>query len=107
MPTLTDEIKYRTFVVDQDRPHSTERKIQGFRELGTDWYYGAEAHFDEAVIQRAIRMNQQAVSLGLFETDAFPGANGEIAVAVYWQDEYLEFIFGAGWICDDYPRKRR
>jgi hypothetical protein len=52
-------------------------------------------------------MNQQAVSLGLFETDAFPGANGEIAVAVYWQDEYLEFIFGAGWICDDYPRKRR
>lgn len=92
MSRLTDQISYVHFPVSPDRPHVTESKIRGFEELGRDWYYGAEVPFDEAVIHRAIQLNQFAVNLGLFETDAFPGTEGEIIVTVYWRDEYLEFV---------------
>jgi hypothetical protein len=71
---------------------ATEEKIHSFRDLEDGWHYGEGVHFQQSTLDSAIFLNQQAIKLALFETDAFPGVNGEVMVAIYLDEHYLEFI---------------
>jgi hypothetical protein len=73
-------------------PNITELKIQGFKELESGWHYGEGISFGQAVTDDAIALIKEANHLGFYETDAFPGVNGEIMVTIYFKSHYLEFI---------------
>ena len=75
-----------------DGTHITERKIRGFKRLQKGWHYGEGRPFGDNIINAAISLHKEALRLGFFETDAFPGANGEIMVTIYRHEHYLEFI---------------
>ncbi len=64
----------------------TDRKLRAFADLPNGWYYGEGVPFGGAVLNMA-----RTLSLGLAETDAFPGLNGEVVVSVYFGEHYLEF----------------
>lgn len=71
----------------------TEQKILGFGLLESGWHYGTEGtEFEQGVLDRALALNEEAIRCGLFQTDAFPGTSGEVALAIYRNDTTLEFI---------------
>jgi len=71
--------------------HTTERKIFGFKNLESGWHYSEGVPFQVERLKKAVQLNQEAVRLGFFETDAFPGVSGEISVTIYHGVYYLEF----------------
>src|SRR5688572_19040410 len=73
-------------------PDVTEKKIQSFKKLENGWHYGEGGPLEQAVIDNAILLNKEAIRLGFYETDAFPGVNGEIMFTIYFGNQYLEFI---------------
>jgi hypothetical protein len=72
---------------------STEEKIRSFLNLPTGWNHGEGITPSHQVFQIAVKINSHALKEG-FLTDAVPGLNGEIQVAVYthdeWPSSYLE-----------------
>ena len=72
--------------------HPTEARIRGFGDLQEGWHYGEGVAFDSAILDRAVALHTQAIGVGLMETAAFPGLNGEVMVTVYDSDDCLEFI---------------
>lgn len=89
--TIVDRAIYTLLPQDTAAPHVTERKILGFRELGDGWHYGEGVLPKNSVLDDAISLNQEAVRLAFFETDVFPGINGEVMLTVYYCNHYLEF----------------
>lgn len=72
--------------------HPTDRKIASFGQYRHGWCYGRGVPFAEEIVNAAKWLNKVAVESGYFETDAFPGENGEIQLSIYGQqDNYLEF----------------
>jgi hypothetical protein len=71
--------------------HITVTKLESFRRLNTGWHYGEGRDFDSTIINSAIDLHNLAVKLGFFETDAFPGVDGSIMIAIYHKSDYLEF----------------
>ena len=71
--------------------YPTERKLQEFKNLQNGWHYGEGVSFQQAIIDNTISLHQEAIRLTLFETNAFPGLNGEIMLAIYSGVHYLEF----------------
>jgi hypothetical protein len=67
-------------------------KLQSFQSLKTGWSYGEGGPISPAIIARASQLIIQLISRGLEKIDVFPGLSGEVAVAVYNGDDYLEFI---------------
>ena len=72
--------------------HPTERKINKFLALDEGWHYGEGVPISKTIIQRAIQLNREAIRRAFYETDAFPGVNGEIMFTIYYGKHYLEFI---------------
>lgn len=69
----------------------TEAKLQRFKELKQGWHYGEGKPVNPACLQKAITLNQ---ILGpTVKTNAFPGIWGEVVLAIYVQNHYLEFTF--------------
>jgi hypothetical protein len=71
---------------------STEDKINSFANLRAGWDYGAGGPIPMHTRDLAIAWNRVLQSQGLVETDAFPGADGEIVVAAGIGEHYLEVI---------------
>jgi hypothetical protein len=71
---------------------STEDKINSFANLRDGWDYGAGGPIPKHTRDLAIAWNQVLRSQGLMDTDAFPGADGEIVVATGIGEHYLELI---------------
>jgi len=69
----------------------TKSKIQSFKELKNGWHYGEGVSFGQSILDKAITLHQEAIRLALFETDAFPGLNGEVMFTIYFENHYLEF----------------
>jgi hypothetical protein len=69
----------------------TERKINHFSTFEPGWYYGEGRAFDPLIVEDALALNKAAVQSSFFETDAFPGTDGELVVTVYIGEHNLEF----------------
>lgn len=73
----------------QDEPE-TLKKIDSFLYLEKGWHYGKGVFPSKKTIAIAKKIAEQALS-NIFDTDAFPGIDGEIMVTVYYKEHYLEF----------------
>ena len=71
----------------------TEKKIRRFGKLESGWHYGEGVPFQQSVLDGAISLNREAIRLAFYETDVFPGTDGEIMLVVYYGDRNLGFIF--------------
>jgi hypothetical protein len=69
-----------------------EEKIESFGQLTVGWLFGDGVAPSNKTIKRATDFAQAAISLGN-DIDAFPGAAGEIGIAVYGIGYSQEFIF--------------
>ncbi len=69
----------------------TERKIRGFKKLENGWHYGEGVAFEQSILDNAIALHQEVIHWAFFETDAFPGLNGEVVFTIYFDKHYLEF----------------
>jgi hypothetical protein len=74
---------------NQDEPE-TLKKIDNFLYLEKGWHYGKGVSPSKETIAIAKKIAEQALSY-IFDTDAFPGIEGEIMVTVYHKEHYLEF----------------
>jgi hypothetical protein len=73
-------------------PNATATKIQSFSKLPAGWHYGQGTAPIKQVIDAAIALNNSLNGLGLFWTDAFPGASGEILVTAYYGAHQIDLI---------------
>jgi hypothetical protein len=71
--------------------HSTEAKIWNFRNLLDGWHCGEGVQFRDRDLLDAIELHSEMLNCGFFETDAFPGFNGEIQITIYSGGDYFEF----------------
>lgn len=71
--------------------HPIAQKIRSFQDIPVGWCYGEGATFQPGIIDSATKLHSYALSKGFFETDAFPGVNGEIRITLYKDKYYLEF----------------
>jgi hypothetical protein len=89
----TKHVTYHTFYAFAVSPtqDSALAKIADFAKLKTGWHYGEGLVISEQVRRYAVALLIAAEGVGFTKTDAFPGANGEIALAIYKDDTYIEF----------------
>jgi len=66
------------------------RKIVGFQSLADGWHYGGGLAPSQGLVGRAIGMSNLLDSMGFTDTDAFPGADGEIMLAAYRERHCVE-----------------
>lgn len=71
--------------------HPTLKKMQSFGQLRVGWHYGEGVPCAPEVLARALQLHDTFMSLGLYETDTFPGLDGGMLLTVYDVREYLEF----------------
>lgn len=67
------------------------QKVRGFSELPTGWYFGEGVPPSRDILDTALSLLLKADELGFDNADAFPGASGEIQIAVYRDDDNYEF----------------
>ena len=63
--------------------HRTFDKIRSFGSLPSGWNYGSGGPARPWVVSRALDCLSQMILLGMSETDAFPGPDGQIMVTSY------------------------
>lgn len=69
-----------------------EKKIRSFLSLEQGWHFSeGEAPTPERV-ENAILMMHDSIGWD-FDIDAFPGIAGQILLAFYYKETYLEFVF--------------
>lgn len=74
---------------------ATDRKIRSFTSLENGWLFGEGVAPSVETIAIALKLNETAIGKGFASTDAFPGPRGQVAVAVYYSDYYLEITIEA------------
>ena len=67
-------------------------KILEFEKLEEGWHYGEGTSIKKEIIEKALKLDKKAYDCGYFETDAFPGIDGEIVFTIYDENDYFEFI---------------
>lgn len=70
---------------------TTPYKIRNFGTVPRGWHSGQGVHASREIIGDALRFYERATRLGLTETDAFLGTNGEVRLTIYSHSIYLEF----------------
>jgi hypothetical protein len=65
------------------RENKTADKIWNFSNLKRGWRYGEGLDFDSSTISNAIQLLESGIGAGFQRTDAFPGRDGDITVALY------------------------
>jgi len=70
----------------------TLKKIREFENLENGWCYGEGEEIKEDLFSQAESLVNLLTNEGFFNTDAFPGPNGEIMVSVYEGKFYIQFI---------------
>lgn len=76
--------------------HSTERRIRDFGHFTDGWHFGEGKEFEIDAIQEALKLHQHILECGFFETNAFPGLDGEIQMTVYSEHDYFQFERDSG-----------
>lgn len=71
----------------------TARKIASFLALPTGWNYGHGKPPGRDLVGRVLDLHTLLNALGLRETDAFPGDDGEILLRAYAGDRCAGFLF--------------
>lgn len=71
--------------------HPTELKIREMGKLENGWHYGEGVALSDLAIDDVLQLHRHIVLSGLFQTDAFPGLDGEIQVTVYSDSHYFQF----------------
>lgn len=61
----------------------TAAKIKSFGSLPDGWHYGDGGSAPSVIVRKALNRLYQFLMVGFFETDAFPGPNGQIMVTAY------------------------
>lgn len=89
---ILESSKYSTLPFDDNSLNNTLNKIINFANLEKGWNFGNGDSFDGEIIRASIIISSQMKSCGFFQTDAFPGNNGEIMLTIYDKDKYFEFI---------------
>ncbi len=79
------------FSVPADFRHPTLSKLRAFTKLESGWSFGEGKPLSAKAIEGARALQRQAESLGLLETDVFPGLNAEVVFAAYHGRAYLEY----------------
>jgi hypothetical protein len=69
-----------------------EQKISSFAALPQGWDYGKGGPIPQETLDAAFEWSRYLRARGFWDTDAFPGSDGEIAVAAELGDHYLEII---------------
>jgi len=95
-----ESIWYYFFKESKGNP--TELKIEGFRELASRWHYGEGKIPDNRTLENAVELNRFAINQGLLDTEAFPGIEGEVMLAIYYDDYDFEFTIMPSGIIDFY-----
>ena len=72
----------------KDMSFTTEDKIKGFKNLEKGWHYGRGIKFSDKVINQSLELLEAINLAGYSRTDAFPGLDGEIELAIYNNDVY-------------------
>lgn len=72
---------------------ATEEKIRSFLNKPVGWHYNAGKPPVPERISVAVSYLRVLHALGLYETDAFPGVDGEIMVTAYNKKAYYETSF--------------
>lgn len=67
-----------------------EDKIKGFALLPTGWHFGEGIPPSTQRISDSVSIANEGMFYD-FEVDAFPGIGGEVLVALYCKNEYIEF----------------
>src|SRR5438876_11650672 len=72
------------------RIKDTESKIDGFQNLPNGWHYGSGVAPSPHSIALAHELNFELANIGFMKTNAFPGVDGAIQVAGYYDSLYVE-----------------
>src|SRR5213594_4352715 len=84
MNRLTDKPHFLVWHQFGNRyPHRTEIKLKDFRNLPAGWHHGQGVKFASKIIKESVRLHQSLTDAGYYDTDAFPGLNGEVQISVY------------------------
>ncbi|HEX3864614.1 MAG TPA: hypothetical protein VHY35_23255 [Stellaceae bacterium] len=70
----------------------TVGKIRSFSDLVQGWHYGTGSAPSSEVIEESLRIHSAIISLGFGETDAFPGIDGEVLIAAYFDLHYIDVL---------------
>ncbi len=70
--------------------NKTMKKILRFREYSEGWNYGRGKTFSDDAIESALAIEILLRRVGILETDAFPGSDGDIMVTGYEGSLYWE-----------------
>jgi hypothetical protein len=71
---------------------ATKEKIESFLALPVGWHYGAGRAPSRDAIKNAQEWLTRLSQWGLWNVDAFPGADGEIMLSAYRDDESFELV---------------
>jgi hypothetical protein len=66
-------------------------KVRSFMALPEGWHFGQGHPPGTTTAKTALKLIEEA-ALSLIKTDAFPGADGEIQVALYHEGHFIEFV---------------
>jgi hypothetical protein len=71
--------------------NNTEDKILNFADVVSGWHFGEGASISASAIRDAMKLHNNFLMYGFYETDAFPGLAGEVRVTAYHGNQYFEF----------------
>ncbi|MCC0000118.1 MAG: hypothetical protein H6870_14295 [Methylobacteriaceae bacterium] len=81
-----------TYSSDNFSESKTFGKILSFAKLKHGWHYGVGGPLKSSVISAALGAHWRLLLNGFDDTNAFPGANGELMVTAYHASQYLEIV---------------
>ena len=71
--------------------YSPPAKLQSFRELEVGWRFGEGIPTPSNIYNLAIQIDSYIFDKDLFETDYFPGIDGEVSIKIYEENHIFEF----------------
>lgn len=76
-------------IVNGNKFAQTATKVVAFGASPVGWHYGCGIPAAATTVQRALDLLNFCGKVGLYDTDAFPGSDGEIAITAYSGTFYL------------------
>jgi len=70
--------------------HQSLRKINEFCNFSKGWHFNEGVPPTKKIARKAIILVEHAI-MSMFDTDVFPGIDGEVMVTIYHKNHYLEF----------------
>ncbi len=87
---LLDVSNIQFFPAPERDVSNTARKLAAFKNLPQGWNYGRGRPIRDDVYVHAESLLSYINELGISNTDAFPGSDGDVCITAYRFDHYLE-----------------